>query len=149
MQIVAQLILFKKGSHNFFAQVHTFQDNWQKRCDGRKPAAILVFRPSPTGIFENRFFFTKNLNFGIDCFRFWWIPTDQKKNPSTKLLQLQVNCLPVADSNIKLMDIGCPCWHGYSSPAVFVISWVLMYGVVNLIIIEGSSGNWWFGALFW
>ena len=27
VQIVAQSILFKKGSHNFFAKVHTFQDN--------------------------------------------------------------------------------------------------------------------------
>ena len=27
VQIVAQLILLKKGSHNFFAQVLTFQDN--------------------------------------------------------------------------------------------------------------------------
>ena len=90
MQIVARLILFKKGSHNFFAQVHTFQDNWQKRCDGRKPAAILVFQPSTTGIFENRFFFTKNLNFRIDYFRFWWIPIDQKKNSFTKLLQCEI-----------------------------------------------------------
>ena len=24
VQIVAQLVLFKKGSHNFFAQVHSF-----------------------------------------------------------------------------------------------------------------------------
>ena len=72
----------------FFAEHHTFRNTSEKQCNCWKLVAILIFKALPTGIFKNRFFFAKNLNFGIDCFRFWWIPIDQKKNPSTKLLHL-------------------------------------------------------------
>ena len=36
MRIVTLPILFKKGSKDFFAQMHSFRDKWEKPHDSRK-----------------------------------------------------------------------------------------------------------------
>ena len=40
MQIVALAILLKKDSLDFFAQVHSFWDKWEKQHDGRKQLGL-------------------------------------------------------------------------------------------------------------
>ena len=65
MQIKAHLILFQKGSGVYVAKVHTLGAMDQNVDLLAKMPKIVVFKASPTGIFENWKFFRKNFSLGI------------------------------------------------------------------------------------
>ena len=65
VQIKAHLILFQKGSGVYVAKVHTLGAMDQNVDLLSKMPKIVVFKASPTGIFENRKFFRKNFSLGI------------------------------------------------------------------------------------
>ena len=65
MQIKAHSILFQKGRGDHVAKINTLGAMDQNVDLLAKMPKTVVFKASPTGIFENQNFFCKNFSLGI------------------------------------------------------------------------------------